>query len=178
MGTYSNVKDSVENPEYLADIVADCVSRYGELNEDDIVIHELKDNGKHIAYGVAVAYDSENGYVVFLADALMGGAGYLLSTTEQTSEVEIVANLDITDWVAPTMYEITASAGEHGSISPSGSVNVAEGNSKTFTITADEGYEIESLTVDGTNVSVADSYTFADAERKSFYSSNFQTNRD
>ena len=164
MGTYSNVKDSVENPEYLADIVADCVSRYGELNEDDIVIHELKDNGKHIAYGVAVAYDSENGYVVFLADALMGGAGYLLSTTEQTSEVEIVANLDITDWVAPTMYEITASAGEHGSISPSGSVNVAEGNSKTFTITADEGYEIESLTVDGTNVSVADSYTFADVK--------------
>ena len=57
-------------------------------------------------------------------------------------------------------YTITATAGEHGSISPSGAVEVAEGSNQTFTITADAGYEIESLKVDGTEVSVAASYTF------------------
>ena len=57
-------------------------------------------------------------------------------------------------------YIITASAGEHGSISPGGAVEVVEGSNQTFVIAAEEGYEIESLTVDGTAVNVAASYTF------------------
>lgn len=57
-------------------------------------------------------------------------------------------------------YTITATAGEHGSISPSGKVETAEGSSKTFVITADTGYEIESLKVDGAAVETAASYTF------------------
>ena len=58
------------------------------------------------------------------------------------------------------VYTITASAGAHGSISPSGAVEVVKGGNQTFVITADTGYEIESLTVDGTAVSAAGSYTF------------------
>ena len=58
------------------------------------------------------------------------------------------------------VYTITASAGAHGSISPSGAVEVVKGGSQTFVITADTGYEVESLTVDGTAVSAAASYTF------------------
>ncbi len=57
-------------------------------------------------------------------------------------------------------YTITASAGAHGSISPSGDVDVVKGNSQTFVIKADDGYEIESLTVDGESVNAAESYTF------------------
>ena len=57
-------------------------------------------------------------------------------------------------------YTITATAGEHGSISPSGAVEVVEGSSQTFVITAEDGYEIESLTVDGKSVDAAASYTF------------------
>ena len=57
-------------------------------------------------------------------------------------------------------YTITATAGEHGSISPSGAVEVVEGSSQTFVIAAEDGYEIESLTVDGKSVDAAASYTF------------------
>ena len=57
-------------------------------------------------------------------------------------------------------YTITATAGEHGSISPSGAVEVVEGSSQIFVITAEDGYEIESLTVDGKSVDAAASYTF------------------
>lgn len=57
-------------------------------------------------------------------------------------------------------HTITATTGANGSISPSGNVEVVEGADQTFTITANEGYEIESLKVDGAAVSTATSYTF------------------
>ena len=57
-------------------------------------------------------------------------------------------------------HTITATAGANGSISPSGKVEVVEGADQTFSITANEGYEIESLKVDGAAVSTAPSYTF------------------
>ena len=57
-------------------------------------------------------------------------------------------------------HTITATAGANGSISPSGKVEVVEGADQAFSITANEGYEIESLKVDGAAVSTATSYTF------------------
>lgn len=73
------------------------------------------------------------------------------------------ATLTVEDDTTPpseTTYIITAAVGANGSISPSGSVEVKEGADQTFTITADEGYEIENLKVDGSDVSAASSYTF------------------
>lgn len=57
-------------------------------------------------------------------------------------------------------HTITATAGANGSISPSGKVEVVEGADQAFSITANEGYEIESLKVDGAAVSTTTSYTF------------------
>lgn len=57
-------------------------------------------------------------------------------------------------------HTIKAVAGENGSISPDGEVEVTKGESKTFTITAEEGYEIDTLKVDNAEVSVTSSYTF------------------
>jgi len=60
-----------------------------------------------------------------------------------------------------TSYTITASAGEGGSISPNGKVSVANGSGKTFTITADEGYNISDVLVDGVSVGAVTSYIFS-----------------
>ena len=57
-------------------------------------------------------------------------------------------------------YVITATAGEHGEISPSGDVYVYDYNDQTFEITPDEGYEIDTLKVDGKAVDITTSYTF------------------
>ena len=57
-------------------------------------------------------------------------------------------------------FVIKATAGDGGSISPSGSVSVAKGANKAFTISADDGYEISDVLVDGVNVGTKDSYTF------------------
>ena len=59
-----------------------------------------------------------------------------------------------------TRYTITAEAGEGGSISPSGRVSVTRGSDKTFTISADDGYVIADVLVDGESVGAVSSYTF------------------
>lgn len=59
-----------------------------------------------------------------------------------------------------TYYTITSSANDGGSISPNGSTSVASGNSKTYTITADSGYAISDVEVDGDSVGAVSSYQF------------------
>ncbi len=46
-------------------------------------------------------------------------------------------------------YELTASAGANGSISPSGTMRVDSGSSHTFTFTPNSGYVVDTVTVDG-----------------------------
>lgn len=60
-----------------------------------------------------------------------------------------------------TYYSITASSGTGGSISPSGSTSVASGGSKTYTITANTGYKIADVKVDGSSIGAPSTYTFS-----------------
>ena len=60
----------------------------------------------------------------------------------------------------PTTYTITASAGQGGSITPSGAVSVEKGGSQTFTIKPSDNYEIEDVKVDGQSVGKKTEYTF------------------
>ncbi len=68
---------------------------------------------------------------------------------------------------------ISASAGTGGSISPSGTVKVEYGSNKTFTITPNEGYEIQSVTVDGADKGKVTSYTFNDVKEAHTISATF-----
>ena len=57
-------------------------------------------------------------------------------------------------------YTITATAGIHGSISPSGSVSVIHGGSQSFTITPNTGYAIANVRIDGVSIGAVRYYTF------------------
>lgn len=71
-------------------------------------------------------------------------------------------NSSYDDYTPPlTYYSITASAGAGGSISPNGSTSVASGSSKTYTITANTGYKIADVKVDGSSIGGASTYTFS-----------------
>jgi len=70
-------------------------------------------------------------------------------------------------------YTITASAGSHGSISPSGSVTVNQGADQSFTITPDTGYSINDVLVDGSSVGAISSYTFTNVTEDHTISSTF-----
>ena len=63
----------------------------------------------------------------------------------------------------PTLFNISASAGAHGSISHSGSTDWTQGD-VTCAFTPDPGYRVASVTVDGDAVAVAPSYTFTDVQ--------------
>ncbi|MDA8161338.1 MAG: hypothetical protein M0022_00310 [Desulfobacteraceae bacterium] len=68
---------------------------------------------------------------------------------------------------------ISATAGANGSISPSGSVTVNSGSSQSFSITPNPGYEVASVTVDGTSVGAVNSYTFSDVTSNHFIEASF-----
>lgn len=59
------------------------------------------------------------------------------------------------------IHTITATAGEGGSIDPSGAVQITDGKSRTFTITPDAGRFISDVKVDGTSVGTPTTYTFS-----------------
>jgi hypothetical protein len=71
-------------------------------------------------------------------------------------------------------FTISATAGEGGSISPGGSVQVEEGGGKTYTITADKGYEIAEVLVDGVNVGAVSSYTFKNVWERHTIAASFR----
>lgn len=70
-------------------------------------------------------------------------------------------------------YTITATAGTGGSISPSGSISVAEGNSQTFTITADSDYVISDVKIDDISVGAISTYTFSNVTENHTISATF-----
>ena len=76
------------------------------------------------------------------------------------SYTNITADTDITAQYIKT-YNIVASTNVGGSISPSDTTTLDEGQSQTYTISANTGYRIKSVTVDGTDQGVITSYTFS-----------------
>ena len=70
-------------------------------------------------------------------------------------------------------HYITAQSGEGGIIEPSGNVFVEDGESQTFTFTADTGYEIDDVVVDGNSLGAIDEYTFEDVGQNHSISVSF-----
>ena len=117
---------------------------------------------------------ANNGYAIsrVLVDGTDVGAvsSYTFSgiVSDHTIQAEFIKNT----------FSITASAGNGGTISPSGTATVSRNSSKTFQITANTGWQIKSVLVDGNNVGAVSGYTFssitgdhsitAQFERKSF----------
>ena len=73
----------------------------------------------------------------------------------------VTAGHTISATFAVRTYTITASAGDGGTISPTGTVTVNHGTSQVFTIAANSGYQVSSVTVDGVSQGAITSYTFS-----------------
>lgn len=58
-------------------------------------------------------------------------------------------------------YSITASASTGGTISPSGTRNIAYNGSQSYTITPNSGYQVSRVLVDGTDVGAVRTYRFS-----------------
>ena len=81
-------------------------------------------------------------------------------TTAERTDTNVTADLSVTATFTRDTIVIDASAGPHGSISPSGAVSVDDGADRSFTITADALYHVADVLVDGVSVGAVTSYTF------------------
>lgn len=139
----------------------------GTYTEHQTVVLTTTTDGATIYYTTDGTTPSKtNGTKYTTPITVSGEAGQSVETTikaiaikdgMQDSSVEIFV---YTINLPMPKHTITATAGANGSITPNGAVEVTEGESKTFTITADEGYEIDTLKVDGADVTVETSYIF------------------
>lgn len=73
-----------------------------------------------------------------------------------------------------TYYAIRSMAGAGGSISPSGSVPVIRGGKKIYAISADEGYKIADVLVDGVSIGAVSTYTFEHIKGAHTISASFE----
>jgi len=90
------------------------------------------------------------------SELLLFGPNYNLTGIDRDYTISVTFKYD---GPGPS-YTIEATAGENGTISPSGNVSVAAGGDQTFTITPTGGYQIDDVVVNGSSVGAVANYIF------------------
>ncbi|KAF5084684.1 Lamin Tail Domain protein [anaerobic digester metagenome] len=126
-----------------------------------------------------------SGVATFTGVPASADVAYTVNKTgfvEATGAVTVV-DADVNQAVALTRvnYTIAASAGENGTITPTGDVSVAHGNNQAFDVEAASGYHIASLLVNGTEVAEAAgvasyTYTFSNVTAAQTIAATFAIN--
>ena len=98
------------------------------------------------------------------------------STANPRADANVRATISVTANFAINTCTVTASAGSNGSITPSGAITVNYGASQTFTITANTGYHVADVSVDGLSVGAVTSYTFSNVTAKHTIAASFAIN--
>ncbi|WP_313527512.1 S-layer homology domain-containing protein [Anaerotignum sp.] len=75
---------------------------------------------------------------------------------------------------SPVVHTITAEAGAGGEITPTGNIEVNENTDQTFSITANNGYKIKDVFVDGISVGAVSTYTFRNVTSNHTISISFE----
>lgn len=126
----------------------------GKIAEKTVVVDPTKNNG-NVVFGT----------VEFDIEVTTPGDGMISITAPNTNKGPGIDYFIISPLKVPVdSFEITATAGEGGTITAEGlaegKVAVPEDESATFTITPNAGYEIADVKVDGTSVGKKTTYTF------------------
>jgi hypothetical protein len=108
-----------------------------------------------------------------VASVLVDGVSVGAVTTYAFSNVTANHTIAVTFTRSTSTYNITASANAGGTISPSGTVAVSRGASKTFTITPKRRYKVASVLVDGASVGAVTTYTFSNVTANRTISATF-----
>ena len=128
----------------------------GKIAEKTVVVDPTKNNG-NVVFGT----------VEFDIEVTTPGDGMISITAPNTNKGPGIDYFIISPKsVKLEKFAITATAGEGGTITAEslteGKVDVTEGESATFTITPNSGYEIADVKVDGESIGKKTSYTFKD----------------
>ncbi|MDD4902683.1 MAG: DUF5011 domain-containing protein, partial [Patescibacteria group bacterium] len=124
------------------------------------------------AVSAAVVGEAPGQYTQDSVDTLNAAIAVAQAVTETQAQSEVDAAVStLTGAVSafqdsqiptPNTYAIIASAGDYGSISPSGSVSVTEGSEQDFDFIPEEGYMVSDVFADGVSQGAMNSYIFSD----------------
>ncbi|RSK41681.1 InlB B-repeat-containing protein [Mangrovimonas spongiae] len=103
---------------------------------------------------------------------LVDGAN--VGNTNPYTFTNVTADHTITAVYIADTFNITASAGANGSISPNGTSAVNCGDDITYTITPDAGYAVQDVLVDGVSVGAVTSYDFTNVSEAHTISVTFE----
>ncbi|NNL76885.1 MAG: fibronectin type III domain-containing protein, partial [Desulfobacterales bacterium] len=106
----------------------------------------------------------QNGVTYYLAVS-----AYDFNNSESDYSAEVVYTIGNT----VTTHTITASAGAHGSITPAGPVSVANGAHQSFSISAEQNYQILEVLVDGVSAGAVGSHSFNNVSANHTISASF-----
>ncbi|BAL80262.1 stalk domain-containing protein [Caldisericum exile] len=153
IGANSSITIALNNPPILAPVIC-FVTFYDSFNP---IPHATR----YVLYNHSIGSDmpqnpTREGYTFTGWNTKSDGSGasFTYSTVVSSEDLKVYAQ-----WKINT-YTITASASSGGSITPSGSVVVNHGDSKTFTIQPNLGFKIKEVKVDGSSVGAVSTYTF------------------
>ena len=110
------------------------------------------------AYGAVPTFAITPNLGYSIADVTVDGVS--IGAVATYAFLPLTANHTIAATFAADSYTITATAGNGGTISPAGVSTVAYNADKSYTITANTGYEVSGVYVDGAYVGAVTSYTF------------------
>ena len=124
-------------------------------------------SGTNVESGTLDVHNGDsNAYkeVEFDVEVTKAGAGELVFTADSKGSPNLDKFEVTAKEVAMGNFDITASAGEHGTISPLGKVTVKEGENKEFTMQPSKDYMVKDVLVDGESVGNILKYTFKDVD--------------
>jgi hypothetical protein len=129
---------------------------------------------------VPVEYGADQGFTIQPATGYHLDSLYVdgvpVPPAPSHSFTHVTTNHAIHATFAIDLFNITASAGNHGAIDPSGTVVVGYGGSQAFTLTADTGYHLDSLFVDGAPVDAVSPFTISDVQANHTVRATFVVN--
>lgn len=97
-----------------------------------------------------------------IMDVCVNDQGDVYGSDQENNRIHKFSNtpFTVTPWTPPLEFHVNATAGQGGSISPSGVIQVMQGSSLSFAMTPDPVYEISAVIVDGVDQGALSSYTF------------------
>ena len=130
--------------------------------------------------GVVVTSGNNQGFSIAplagyqIADVLVDGSS--VGPVASYTFTNVTANHTISA-IFIQLHTIYASAGEGGTINPSGKIALTNGSNKTFYISPNDGFVIADVTVDGGSVGPVTNYTFHNVTRDHTINTAFATDK-
>lgn len=170
---YSYENDGAADPSFAYKNIGPVDEWSGGEGPDTILPADVDGDGDMDLVSIAsagyvswVENDGTGDLTIHLLEAIGSrGAGMFPADIDGDGDIDMVASSildDIVVWFEQARYyDITATAGAHGSIAPSGTVQVVEGRNKHFTITPGSYYHVSDVATNGTSVGAVTEFTWS-----------------